>query len=247
MTLLRLKVLRESGKKKLFLIPLMITFANACLGLLSVLYALDERFLAAAYCIIAAAVLDGIDGKLARAFRSSSMLGMELDSLCDAVSFCFAPAIILFSWKLYTINTIGLIAVGFYLCAGLYRLAKFNMMAVDQKTFFRGLPTTIAACWVAGLVIASVWLSTSHWKFILNPYNLSLLMMVLAVLMISRLPFPSFKSRQFLSSKVIVIPILVLLAGIYALVAHAPFFLTTISTYILSSVVYGVIVLARRF
>lgn len=193
MLLMRLRLLRKSGKKKLVIIPFIITFANACLGLLSVLYTWDEKFMAAACCIIAAAFFDGIDGRVARALDLTSSLGMELDSLCDAVSFCVAPALILYSWKLYAINLIGLAAIGLYLCAGLFRLAKFNRIVTDHKQFFDGLPTTIAASLVAILVIASPWLEKSWLHFVLKPYYLVILVACLAFLMLSMIRFPSFK------------------------------------------------------
>ena len=152
MLLMRLRLLRESGKKKLIIIPFIMTFANACLGLLSVLYAWDEQFMVAACCIIAAPFFDGIDGRIARALGSTSSLGMELDSLCDAISFCAAPAIVLYSWKLHAATVLGLFAVGLYLCAGLFRLAKFNRSCAEQRLFFIGLPTPAAAASVVAFV-----------------------------------------------------------------------------------------------
>ena len=193
MLLMRLRLLRKAGKEKLVIIPFIITFANACLGLLSVLYAWDEQFMAAAYCIIAAAFFDGIDGRVARALGLTSLLGMELDSLCDAVSFCVAPALILYSWKLYSINVIGLIAISLYLCAGLFRLAKFNGVGIEQKQFFNGLPTTMAASLVAVLVIVSPRLAQSWFYFVLEPYYLVIFVTCLALLMLSMIRFPSFK------------------------------------------------------
>ena len=94
----KFKNLKKKGKQNLFIVPFLFTFANAVFGLLSVIKTLECEFVTASYCIILAALMDFFDGKLARAFNSTSCLGMELDSLCDAISFCFAPAILLYSW-----------------------------------------------------------------------------------------------------------------------------------------------------
>jgi len=217
MLLMRLRLLRESGKKKLIIIPFIMTFANACLGLLSVLYAWDEQFMVAAYCIIAAAFFDGIDGRIARALGSTSSLGMELDSLCDAISFCAAPAIVLYSWKLHAATVLGLIVVGLYLCAGLFRLAKFNKSGTEQKLFFIGLPTPAAAASVVAFVIASEWLVKSRLYFLLKPYPFAILIGFIAFLMLSKVKFPSFKSRQATHAS-LVVAIAVIMAGMCALI-----------------------------
>jgi len=215
---------------------------------MSVLYALDDKFMAAAYCIIVAAFFDGMDGKLARAFDSCSTLGMELDSLCDAISFCFAPAILLYSWSLSSGNIVGLIFVGAYLCAGLFRLAKFNIVSHENKNFFVGLPTTIASLWVAGFVIASSWLETSRWYLLLKPGHVIVIIAMLALLMVSHVRFPSFKSKHGIIPMYFTIPLGIIAVGIYALTTQVPLVLTTVSTYIgISLCISGIMYLKKRF
>ncbi len=235
MILVRLKAWRDSKKRQLSIIPFAFTFTNACLGMMSVLYALDHKFLAAAYCIIIAAIFDGLDGKLARAFGSSSPLGMELDSLCDAISFCFAPAILLYSWNLSSKNYVGLVAASLYLCAGLFRLAKFNMATHENRLYFIGLPTTVASSWVASFVISSTWLEGRVWGLLLNANSLVLIVILLSFLMISRVRFPSFKSRKGIIPIFLLIPAIVGGAGVYALSAHVPLVLTVVTAYICSA------------
>jgi len=246
MTPMRSWLLTVSKKKKRTIVPFIVTLANAFFGLLSVLYALDNQFIVAAYCIGAAAILDGMDGKLARAFGSSSTLGMELDSLCDAISFCLAPAILLYSWKLSTIPFLGLIAVGLYLSAGLLRLAKFNLQSIENKRFFSGVPTTIAALWIIGLVTASHWLELSMWSFLLKPYNIILILAFISFLMISSVRFPSLKSRHYLTCSSIIIPVITTVAGLCALYFHVPFCISVMSTYIVSSLFYNLFVFFLR-
>ena len=105
--------------------------------------------------------MDLCDGRLARYFGSTSVLGMELDSLCDAISFCFAPAILLYSWSLYQLGIAGMVVLGLYLCSGLFRLARFNIISITQVTSFVGLPTTIAAFFFANVVMYEKWLASS--------------------------------------------------------------------------------------
>ena len=87
MKLISFKKLQHSGKKNLFIIPFLFTFGNALCGFMSVIKTLDEEYLLAALFILLAALMDLCDGRLARWFGSTSVLGMELDSLCDAISF----------------------------------------------------------------------------------------------------------------------------------------------------------------
>src|SRR5262245_44761503 len=108
MRLISFENMHPSSKKKLFIIPFLFTFGNALCGFMSVIKTLDEEFMLAAFFILLAALMDLCDGRLARWFGSTSVLGMELDSLCDAISFCFAPAILLYSWSLYHLDYAGM-------------------------------------------------------------------------------------------------------------------------------------------
>jgi len=192
---LSLRMLRESGKRKLFVIPYFFTFANAFFGFLAVTKTLDYQFSAAAYCIMIAACMDFLDGRLARAFHSSSYLGMELDSLSDAISFCFAPAVLLYSWYFGGEGLLGIVVLTLYLCAGLLRLATFNSLSTQKhaNTFFVGLPTTLAALIIAQIVVHDWWIVASPLHFLLHPVGMPIFVVGLAVLMISPIKFQSFK------------------------------------------------------
>ncbi|MFC1842944.1 CDP-alcohol phosphatidyltransferase family protein [Candidatus Dependentiae bacterium] len=236
-----MKNLKQKGKQNLFVIPYFFTFANAVFGLFSVIKTLDGDFIGAAYCIMLAGVMDLFDGKLARAFGSTSCLGMELDSLCDAVSFCFAPAILLYSWYFHNLGALGLISVSLYLCFGLLRLAKFNIASATKTqniNYFIGLPTTVAAFLVSQLVIHFTWVSQNILPFLRNPIWLGLFVLGLAFLMISSVHFVSFKK---INPKLSVVAgsllVIVCAAGfLYGL----PLLFIGIFSYILSSVVYFV-------
>ena len=200
MALSLFKMLRESGRKtikgNLFMLPFLFTFLNAFFGLLAVVNTLEHYYMLAACSILLAACMDFCDGRLARAFGSCSVLGMELDSLCDAVSFCFAPAILLYGWRLHEYGVIGLFAVSAYLCAGLFRLAKFNVQHMNQRPYFVGLPTTFAAFFITQLLLASQWISQSHVHMLVQAKGLLMTAVLLAFLMPSSIKFSSFKQYK---------------------------------------------------
>jgi len=237
--LLKLKNLKKKGKQKLFVIPYFFTFASAVFGFLSVIKTFEGNFVFAAYCIMIAGIMDAFDGRLARAFGSSSYLGMELDSLCDAVSFCFAPAILLYSWYFNQLGIIGIFVLAFYLCCGLLRLAKFNIATVkntQDSGFFIGLPTTLAAFLIAQLVINHQWLSQRIFPFLHNQYGMTIFTAVLAFLMISPVRFMSFKKIN---------PRLSVLGGfllsilfIFSVWQGMPFFFFGLFSYVVSCILY---------
>lgn len=236
----RLRKLRDSGKKRLFVIPYLFTFANACLGLLAVLYAWDDYYISASYCIMLAAVADTFDGRLARALGSCSSLGMELDSLCDAISFCFAPAIVLYGMYLYQGGILGIIVAGIYLCAGLFRLAKFNNTCCQQKYFFIGMSTPVSAIFFALLITHESWISSSWLNVIYKPYVFLVLVLLFAYFMVSRIPFPTFKSRLRSNGQTFYTGLAMIIAGSIALWVHNPVALSVIVAYVLSALIYHI-------
>ena len=234
----RLQALKNSGKKKLAVIPFLMTFANAFLGLVAVLYAIEGQYNAAALSILAAAFFDCLDGRTARKLGSTSLLGMELDSLCDAVSFCFAPAIILYSWKLYSLKAVGLLVVGFYLCSGLFRLARFNLLDDEsKKSYFVGLATTVTASWIASLVLASNWLQQGKLAFIVKPQMLAFLIIFVAVLMSSYVRFPAFKNKRNWGMNTYAVLAAIFISSLYVVATGGSVVFSVISSYILSSIV----------
>ena len=229
--------LRESGKKRLFIVPFLFTFANACLGLISVIYAIDDCYTIAAYCIVAAAIFDCLDGRLARALGSGSLLGTELDSLCDAISFCFAPAILLYSKYFYDDAILGPIAVGLFLCAGLFRLAKFNSRNTDYGEAFIGMPTTCAALFVALFAIHDQWLLAGRWcRLVSSSYAMMLLVVGISWLMISTVRFPAFKNRIHDLLSITVIGIMGI-AVIFAWFNGIPLLLMMLAAYSLTAII----------
>lgn len=234
-----LKILRKSGRYNLYIIPYIFTFANAFFGLLSVINALNDNLIASAYCIILAACMDCFDGRLARAFGSTSYLGMELDSLCDAISFCFSPTILIYSWLDDDLGVKGVFVLALYLCAGLFRLAKFNTTCDEQRSFFCGLPTTIAAFFCAAIVINHSWLAAHHFAFFLTRKSILSVMSILAFLMVSTIRFPSFKYNK-LRHFFIPLMIIICISALISVLRGYPFFFFVLLGYLFCSILLNV-------
>lgn len=181
--------LKAMGREKKFVIPCLFTLFNACCGFLSLIKTLEGNYSAASYFIIVAVFMDMLDGRVARVLRSTSAIGMELDSLADAVSFCVAPAVLLYSGNNLNTSVAGVIVLSLYLCAGLSRLARFNVS--EPKPFFIGLPTTVAAFCIAQFMLQESWFAYMGWT---PSYTVLLsLIAALGMLMVSPVRYPAFK------------------------------------------------------
>lgn len=183
------KQAKKIDKKYFYLAPFFCTFANAALGFASVLYALDDHYVSAATCLLLACFMDACDGRLARALDAETLLGGELDSLCDAISFCFAPVVLLYSWAFEDASPLFIPILIFYLFCGLYRLAKFNLME-NKKDYFIGLPTPVAAGSISLFVIYQ---QLFDYSLLQSTAFVSTAVVLIAYLMISSIKIPSFK------------------------------------------------------
>jgi len=132
-------------------LPNLVTLLALCLGLTSIRFAAEAKFEMAAVFIVCAAVLDGLDGRLARALDGASRFGAELDSLADFVDFGVAPAFLLYFWSLHEAPSLGWFAAMIFAIAAALRLARFNVMIDDpnkpawQAQFFVGMPAPAGA------------------------------------------------------------------------------------------------------
>src|SRR3984893_6803069 len=149
------------------LVPNIITLLALCAGLTAIRLTIEGRIELALAAIVFAAILDFLDGRVARLIKGQSRFGAELDSLADFVNFGVTPALILYFWGLQTLHSVGLIAVLiFAICAGL-RLARFNVMVDDPNrpawagNFFVGMPAPAGAITVL-LPIYSSFLGVSY-------------------------------------------------------------------------------------
>lgn len=171
------------------LLPNLFTLGNAFFGFCSIIFTSHGDLVAAAYFILLGALMDALDGRVARYAKATTDFGVQLDSLCDAISFGLAPAVLIYTWQLKNIGGLGLLASVAFLLAGLWRLARFNITHAQQSTFFIGTPIPIAGCFLATLVLNVNSIQLKPFLIVL----LLLFVLILASLMVSTLPFPTFK------------------------------------------------------
>jgi CDP-diacylglycerol--serine O-phosphatidyltransferase len=140
-------------RKGIYVLPNAITLAALFSGFYGIVMAMNGRFEAACIAIFVAAVLDSLDGRVARMTNAQSAFGEQMDSLSDMVSFGAAPALIVYIWALKDMGKAGWIPAFVYIAGAALRLARFNVnIGVVDKRFFQGLPSPAAAALVIGLV-----------------------------------------------------------------------------------------------
>ena len=189
-----LKIVTEKKSARVIL-PNMLTLIGVCIGLTSIRFALDGRFELAIIAIIFAALIDGLDGRIARLIKGTSKVGKELDSLTDMISFGVAPAFIMYFWKLNTLERFGwLLCLVFVICVAL-RLARFNVNSNQEPSwkdnFFEGVPSPAGGI----LVLTPLIISLSGFDYIQLNYEIivPIFFIVTSFLLISKFPSYSFK------------------------------------------------------
>jgi CDP-diacylglycerol--serine O-phosphatidyltransferase len=217
------------------LVPNVITLLALCAGLTAIRLAVEDRLEWALAAIVFAAMLDGIDGRVARMLKGTSRFGAELDSLADFVNFGVAPALILYLWGLHELKSAGWIAaLVFAICAAL-RLARFNVMIEDPNrpawagNYFVGMPAPAGAITVL-LPIYAQFLGVPHFDFVAPVAFLYTL--GIAFLMVSRLPVFSGKRHGKRIAPELVLPVFVLIVLFFALLISYPWEVLTIGTVI---------------
>src|SRR5437763_14986979 len=225
------------------LVPNLITLLALCAGLTAIRLAVEQKLEWALAAIVFAALLDGIDGRIARLLKGTSRFGAELDSLADFVNFGVAPALILYFWSLHELGHAGWnAAMVFAICAGL-RLARFNVMIDDPNrplwaaNFFVGMPAPGGAIAVL-LPIYVTFLGLPHLAFaepVVFLYTLAI-----AFLMVSRLPVFSGKRVGKRVAPELVLPLFVAVVLSFALLIAYPWPVLTTGTIVyLASLPFG--------
>ncbi|HEY2663614.1 MAG TPA: CDP-diacylglycerol--serine O-phosphatidyltransferase [Candidatus Binataceae bacterium] len=181
------------ARRGVFLIPATITSLGLLAGFYSLVSSINGHFELAALLIVVSFVCDGLDGRVARASRASSQFGVELDSLSDMVAFGVAPAGLIYVWAMRDVASWSWVLSGMFVICAALRLARFNVQAgtVDKHRFV-GLPVPGAAAVIAGLTLAYSYFEIDAARTICAVSIV--LTATLAFLMISRVPYPSFKT-----------------------------------------------------
>lgn len=217
-----------------FVLPNLVTLLGLCLGLTSIRFSLEGRFEMAALCIVAAAVLDGLDGRIARALDSTSRFGAELDSLADFLDFGVAPAVLLYTWGLQDMKSIGWLAAMVYSVACALRLARFNVAIDDPDKpawagkFFTGMPSPAGAI----VVMLPLYLHLSVFALpqsrAMVPFEIAY-MLLIAFLMVSTIPHFSGKQLGRIPRELLALVMISAVAGLLLLFTFPMETLTAIS------------------
>jgi len=224
----RIPLFRHRHVPVRMLVPNFFTLLALCAGLTSIRMGIEERYELALGAIVFAALLDGIDGRVARLLKASSRFGAELDSLADFVNFGVAPAFLIFNWGLGSLKSLGWICVMTFALASALRLARFNVASDEehprwQAAYFIGMPTPAAAI----VVLLPIFIehlgvdgirSSSLMLDIVLVYTL-----VIAFLMVSTIPTYSGKLLGERISREYVLPVFMLAVGFVALLLTYPF------------------------
>jgi CDP-diacylglycerol--serine O-phosphatidyltransferase len=223
------------------LVPNLITLLALCAGLTAIRLSTENRMELAVAAIVFAAVLDGIDGRIARMIKGQSKFGAELDSLADFVNFGVAPGLILYFWQLHDLNNVGWIAAMTFAISGCLRLARFNATMDDPNkpafaaNYFTGVPAPAGAI-VVLLPVYLSFLGLSQPPVVLT----TAFTLLIAVLMISRLPVFSGKTTRLRVQPQLVLPLFVGVVFLIALLIGYPWHILSVcSIAYLASLPFG--------
>ncbi len=224
---------RRDRRRGIFLLPNLVTTASLFCGFYAIIAAIQGNFYQGAISILVAAVLDGLDGRIARMTHTTSAFGVQYDSLSDLIAFGLAPGIVVFLWALRPFNRLGWLAAFLYVVCGALRLARFNVQVGQvNPNFFVGLPIPAAAAIVSATILFVYQMGGAS----STGYLLILIMMyTLSFLMVSNLSYPSFKGLKLAERR----SFNVLVAGVllFVLIAMEPFVMLTV--FILGYVLSG--------
>tara|TARA_R110001606_G_scaffold395839_2_gene568949 strand:- start:32 stop:874 length:843 start_codon:yes stop_codon:yes gene_type:complete len=214
------EVVSEGGKKirrrGIYLLPNLLTLGALFAGFYAIIAGMNGDFNKAGWAILIAAVMDGLDGRVARMTNTQSAFGAQFDSLSDMVSFGVAPALIMFSWALSSLGEAGWAASFIYMSCAALRLARFNVqLGTVDKRFFVGLQSPVAA----GLVTFVAWVGFKY-QIEITPFIAfcaAVLTAFTGILMISNYRYYSFKEIHFRGT----VPYVVFLMAVVLLVVIA--------------------------
>jgi len=180
----------DQRNKRIYILPNLLTTASLFAGFYAIIQATQGHFDVSAAAIFIAAILDSLDGRVARMTNTVSDFGKEYDSLSDVIAFGLTPALVSYEWALSSLGKVGwLVSFLFVACAAL-RLARFNSMVGADKRFFQGIPCPAAAAFVAAFVwmVFSYENKGSDW-----PYTTLFITVIASFAMVSNIPYYSFK------------------------------------------------------
>ena len=226
-----------SDKKARMLLPNMLTLIGVCIGLSSIKFALDEKFKLAIVAIIFAAVIDGLDGRIARLIKATSKVGKELDSLTDVISFGVAPSFVMYFWSLNNLGKFGWLLCLIYVVCVTLRLARFNVNSNEEPSwkdnFFEGVPSPAGGI----LVLMPLIFSLSEFDFLIISYNILVPVFFISVSFLLISKFPTYSLKKIIIPRSMTVFLLFGIVLFFGLLLIYPFKVVFLSGFIYLSLI----------
>lgn len=232
--------------KGVYILPNLFTTASLFTGFMAIIWAAEGNFEWSALSILFSALMDGLDGKVARLTRTASEFGVQYDSLADLAAFGVAPGFMVYTWLLHDFGRFGIAAAFLFATCSALRLARFNVAAAAgaSKKFFIGMPTPAAGCTLATLVLFVPYLP----NFMLGvvPGFALVLTILLGFLMVSRVRYYAFKEFGFITAHKFSSMVAVVL--LFVLISSAPKLLGFLLCfgYLVVGLVYTYVILPKK-
>jgi CDP-diacylglycerol---serine O-phosphatidyltransferase len=230
--------LHDRRRQGIFLFPSLLTTGNLFCGFFSLLLSVDHRYVEAALIVFLAMIMDLLDGRVARLMKATSQFGVEYDSLADVVSFCVAPAFLLYSFALHPLGRAAWFGAFLFLVCGALRLARFNVQTGVDRRFFVGLSTPAAAGVAASIVILLQGDEPSRTVRV----AIAVATYVLALLMVSTFRYWSFKEIDVARRRPVETLLVVVLAVMIVATMHEIFLFLVFGGYAFSGPVRRLVV-----
>ena len=226
-----------SDRKARMILPNMLTLIGVCIGLSSIKFALDGKFELSIGAIIFAALIDGLDGRIARLIKGTSKVGKELDSLTDVISFGVAPSFVMYFWLLNNLGKFGWLLCLIYVVCVALRLARFNVNSNEEPSwkdnFFEGVPSPAGGI----LVLMPLIFSLSEFDFFIISYNILVPVFFISVSFLLISKFPTYSLKKIIIPRSMTVFLLFGIVLFFGLLLIYPFKVITISGFIYLSLI----------
>ena len=226
-----------SDRKARMILPNMLTLIGVCIGLSSIKFALDEKFKLSIIAIIFAALIDGLDGRIARLIKGTSKVGKELDSLTDVISFGVAPSFVMYFWLLNNLGKFGWLLCLIYVVCVTLRLARFNVNSNEEPSwkdnFFEGVPSPAGGI----LVLMPLIFSLSGFDFLIISYNILVPVFFISVSFLLISKFPTYSLKKIIIPRSMTVFLLFGIVLFFGLLLIYPFKVIFLSGFIYLSLI----------
>ena len=226
-----------SDRKARMILPNMLTLIGVCIGLSSIKFALDEKFELSIVAIIFAALIDGLDGRIARLIKGTSKVGKELDSLTDVISFGVAPSFVMYFWLLNNLGKFGWLLCLIYVVCVTLRLARFNVNSNEEPSwkdnFFEGVPSPAGGI----LVLMPLIFSLSGFDFFIISYNILVPVFFISVSFLLISKFPTYSLKKIIIPRSMTVFLLFGIVLFFGLLLIYPFKVIFLSGFIYLSLI----------